>query len=771
MKKISQGFSFVITLAVLVSCCLSLLLLPPSVKVVSASPGPDVKILRPNGDGTYSDFEDLVGASTHWEAVDEEVADDVTTHVGSDVAGRRDTFALTDSGIPAGSIINKIVVHVRARREGPRDDDWYIIIRSGTTDALSDVIASTNSWVDYEYTWTTDPNTGEAWTISAIDALEAGGKVDTGCDITQVYVEVYYTLPPPLEITTTSLPDGTVGVAYSQTLAATGGTTPYTWSRVGGSLPGGLSLSEGGVISGTPTAEGDFNFTVKVTDANSQTDTQALSIHVGVISLFNFSVSASPDNLTFRQGENASSTISVSLISGTTEMVSLHGTWMGTAPMGISYDFSPQSGTPTSDTPFTSTLTFTASSDANGGTFIFEVTGSGGGLTRTDTITLMLPPAAPSLVSPADGAAIETNTPTFDWDDVAGAVSYTLQVATDDNFSYTVFSTDVVESTKTSPVSLSYGTRHYWRIRAKNDVGTGDWSSTWSFTAKLTAPKVLSFQIEAGGQYTNSTNVELTISARNAVEMSFSSDGVMWGEWEPYQTLKSYTLEAPDGSKNVYIKVRDNVGDIGQMTLDSIILDQTPPSTTHSLSGDLGAEGYKGSVVVTLASTDAYGVESTNYRIDNDEWRTGHTFVVSSDGKHTIGYYSTDEAGNEGEIKSLQVTVYTPTILPPILIKYWWAFLGTIVAVGVASVFVTRKVRLSGRLKRIGKEKREIIKLMKEAETKYYKEGSITRDAFDELMRGHEKRAAELEKEERILKAKVKKVKGKQVGKKRKRRR
>ena len=50
---------------------------------------------------------------------------------------------------------------------------------------------------------------------------------------------------------------------------------------------------------------------------------------------------------------------------------------------------------------------------------------------------------------------------------------------------------------------------------------------------------------------------------------------------------------------------------------------------------------------------------------------------------------------------------------------------------------------------------------MNEAETKYYKEGSITRDAFDELIRGHEKRLTELEKEERVLKAKVKKVKRK----------
>jgi len=87
--------------------------------------------------------------------------------------------------------------------------------------------------------------------------------------------------PQPLNITTTSLPNGAIGVAYSQTLQATGGTTPYTWSIPSGSLPSGLSLTQStGVISGTPTAIGTSNFTARVTDAVSATDDQALSIAI-----------------------------------------------------------------------------------------------------------------------------------------------------------------------------------------------------------------------------------------------------------------------------------------------------------------------------------------------------------------------------------------------------------------------------------------------------------------------------------------------------------
>jgi M6 family metalloprotease-like protein len=85
----------------------------------------------------------------------------------------------------------------------------------------------------------------------------------------------------PLAITTASLPSGTLGSAYSQTLAATGGKAPRTWSLAGGTLPPGLSLDAApGVISGTPTAAGTASFTVRVTDDIGTTATKALSIAI-----------------------------------------------------------------------------------------------------------------------------------------------------------------------------------------------------------------------------------------------------------------------------------------------------------------------------------------------------------------------------------------------------------------------------------------------------------------------------------------------------------
>ena len=81
-------------------------------------------------------------------------------------------------------------------------------------------------------------------------------------------------------ISTVSLPAGAVNTAYSQTLAATGGTTPYNWSVSPGTLPAGLSLSAAGVLSGTPTTVESSSFTVRVAGANSASSTKDFSVTI-----------------------------------------------------------------------------------------------------------------------------------------------------------------------------------------------------------------------------------------------------------------------------------------------------------------------------------------------------------------------------------------------------------------------------------------------------------------------------------------------------------
>ena len=86
--------------------------------------------------------------------------------------------------------------------------------------------------------------------------------------------------PTTLSIATTTLPSGQVGTAYSATLAASGGTSPYTWSLTSGTLPAGLTLNAAtGAITGTPTATANATaLTFTVTDSSSPTQSKSVSL-------------------------------------------------------------------------------------------------------------------------------------------------------------------------------------------------------------------------------------------------------------------------------------------------------------------------------------------------------------------------------------------------------------------------------------------------------------------------------------------------------------
>jgi len=87
--------------------------------------------------------------------------------------------------------------------------------------------------------------------------------------------------PPPLSITSAAaLPDGTATVAYSQTLAASGGMPPYKWS-LGNGAPTGLVLNAGtGVFSGTPSVKGTYSFSVQLADSSGTTVSQTFTLNI-----------------------------------------------------------------------------------------------------------------------------------------------------------------------------------------------------------------------------------------------------------------------------------------------------------------------------------------------------------------------------------------------------------------------------------------------------------------------------------------------------------
>lgn len=184
-----------------------------------------------------------------------------------------------------------------------------------------------------------------------------------------------------LMVTTTTLPNGTLNTVYSQTLAATGGVSPYSWTVASGSLPTGLLLSTAGVISGKPSVSGSFTFTVQASDAESpaQTAKQALSITINsTSSALSITTSSPLTNATL----NSAYTATVTATGGTPPY-----TWSLGSSSALPSVLSLTSGSPSatiSGTPTaTGTFQFTLDVKDSAGTpatasasFLLTVTGS-----------------------------------------------------------------------------------------------------------------------------------------------------------------------------------------------------------------------------------------------------------------------------------------------------------------------------------------------------------------------------------------------------------
>src|ERR1700733_3816926 len=207
----------------------------------------------------------------------------------------------TLSGTPTATGTSSFTVKVTDANGQSATQATSITVAAGvSTTFAAPPVAAVNSAYSYTltatggttpYTWSVNAGTLPAGiTLSAAGVL-SGTPTTTGSysfsvnviDANQGIATASITLVVTAALTLTfpAPPSGTIGTAYTDTLTAAGGTTPYTFSISAGTLPAGLTLNAStGVVSGTPTTAGTSNFTVKVTDAKSATATFATSIAI-----------------------------------------------------------------------------------------------------------------------------------------------------------------------------------------------------------------------------------------------------------------------------------------------------------------------------------------------------------------------------------------------------------------------------------------------------------------------------------------------------------
>jgi uncharacterized protein YhjY with autotransporter beta-barrel domain len=197
----------------------------------------------------------------------------------------------------------------------------------------------------------------------------------------------------PLNMAPSSVNNPPLGVFFSQTLTTSGGTAPYSYVISSGALPAGLSLSGGGVISGSATAAGTFNFIVKVTDSSAASNYVAFKAYSMQIAVPNINVTTAsmPNGMVTRPYSQQ-----LSASGGTAPYTYAFNS--GTFPPGLSISSSGVlSGTPTTAGSWTLSLKATDS------------TGGGGPYSGAKSFNIVIDPLPPPPVAGAVGATVTYN--------------------------------------------------------------------------------------------------------------------------------------------------------------------------------------------------------------------------------------------------------------------------------------------------------------------------------------------------------------------------
>ncbi len=178
---------------------------------------------------------------------------------------------------------------------------------------------------------------------------------------------------------------------------------------------------------------------------------------------------------------------------------------------------------------------------------------SAGDTTDAGTIVVELfsPPFdAPVLVTPTHEETVTRGSYSFEWNLIAGALQYQIQVSTDSNFPSTVIDETVTTTSYTPIAALSAGT-YYWRVRAEDSYGNESaWSEVWSFTVST----------EPGAAPSAPTNVTAT-----------PGNGQVTISWDAVSGATSY---------NIYWAIESGVS---KDTYDGNIEDITSTSYTHTV--------------------------------------------------------------------------------------------------------------------------------------------------------------------------------------------
>lgn len=454
---------------------------------------------------------------------------------------------------------------------------------------------------------TTAPNGTGTGTFSAvISGLTAGTTYSVRAYATNSVgtsygsAQTFTTSVPTITVAPPTLPNGTVGVAYSQAITGSGGTAPYTFALTAGTLPPGMMLSSGGVLSGTPTGGGTYAFTIRATDASRTGSGPYSGSRSYTFTIAAPTITLGPATLpTGTIGAAYSQTVTAS--GGTSPYT--YAVTAGALPSGLTLSSTGVlSGTPTdgSTSPFTITAT-----DVSTGTGPYA--GS-----RSYTLTIVPPTLSGLAVTPATVCTGGIVTVTATIGQNAGTYSYTL-----------LYGGQTIRGTTTTAVSqtLTAGGSGQQTITLR--AGTGASYNTATTTLTVNPLPVVSITNLASAYCQDAANVILVGSPAGATG-SFTIDGSGGAEFTPM----SLTV----GQHTVGYRFTDGNG-CSNSTSQTVTIKATPPAPSLLTQTGQSYPGSQSAVTVDLNTGNVTLVASgcagtVNWTGPNNTAGTGTSILV-----------------------------------------------------------------------------------------------------------------------------------------------
>lgn len=153
--------------------------------------GSGIETLRPNGTGSLAEL--TTNCSNNWQCVDEAVSDDDGTYNrGQGNSWKYDLYAVENHTTGSGTIDSvKIFIHT----DGNNNNKYVKTeIKTNGSSYLGAQIAPPNNYQTYSTTYINNPQSSSAWTWSEIDAIEIGPRIRRTARVTQIWIEIYYTI-------------------------------------------------------------------------------------------------------------------------------------------------------------------------------------------------------------------------------------------------------------------------------------------------------------------------------------------------------------------------------------------------------------------------------------------------------------------------------------------------------------------------------------------------------------------------------------------------